>query len=346
VPNNPALDPYGTPASRVTLVRKMVDRLRAIAGVESVAVASTIPLSQTPFRVPITIDGRPLDGDAATAELVNVTPDFFTVLNVPLLRGRVFADTDDPAAAPVAIIDEEAERRFFPGLDAVGRRLQLGRPGPQGGPPPVTIVGVVRTVKHDRLNESPTPHVYGSLYQRTGRSLSMLVKTRVDDATVVEHVRRALAAADPDLPLFAAETLDAAIGRSIAAQRFSSRALSVFAACALLLVIGGVYGVMAYTVSTRTPEIGVRIAMGATPSRLVKGVMSEALGTAVAGVALGIVLAALTTRFVRTMLFGVGAADPAVFAAASVLLLTAALLASYLPARRAAGVDPIASLRE
>jgi putative ABC transport system permease protein len=346
VPNNPALDQYRTIAPRTALIRNMLEQLRGIAGASNVAMAMSVPLSQPAPKVPITIDGRPLDGDAATAELVTVSPDYFTVLSIPLVRGRVFAETDDAGVAPVAIIDDEAERRFFGGADAVGRKLQLGRPGPQGAPPPITIVGVVKTVKHDRLDEPATPHVYASLYQRSGRSLSMLVKTRADDGAVAEQIRRAVATVDADLPVFATETLDAAIGRSIAAQRFSSRALMVFAACALVLVIGGVYGVMAYTVSTRTHEIGVRIAMGATPATLVQGVMAEALRTAAAGVVLGLMLAMLTTRFVRTMLFGISAADPSVFAIASVLLLAAALTASYFPARRAARVDPIASLRE
>jgi putative ABC transport system permease protein len=346
VPNNPELDQYRTPAARTALIRKMLDQMRGIAGAANVAMTTTVPLSQTPPKVPVTIDGRPLDGDAATAELITVSADYFTLLNIPLARGRVFAETDDTSVAPVAIVDEEAQKRFYAGQDAVGRKLQLGRPGPQGGPPPITIVGVVKTVKHDRLDESPTPHVYASLYQRSGRSLSMLVKSRAADATMPEQIRHAVASVDADLPVFAAETLDAAIGRSIAAQQFASRALMVFAACALLLVIGGVYGVMAYTVSTRTQEIGVRIAMGATPSALVQGVMGEAARTAGAGVVIGLLLAAMTTRFVRTMLFGVSAADPTVFAAASALLLAAALLASYFPAQRAARVDPIASLRE
>lgn len=346
VPNNPELDQYRTPASRTTLIRKMLEQMRGIPGVDAVAMSTTVPLSQTPPKAPIMIDGRPLDGDAATAELITVSADYFALLNIPLMRGRMFAETDDTTAAPVAVIDDEAQRRFFAGADAVGRKIQLGRPGPQGAPPPITVIGVVKTVKHDRLDEAATPHIYASLYQRSGRSLSMLVKTRADDPKAVDQIRRAIAAVDADLPVFAGETLDAAISRSIAAQQFASRALTVFALCALLLVVGGVYGVMAYTVSTRTQEIGVRIAMGATPSALVQGVLGEALRTAAAGVGLGLLLAAVTTRFVRALLFGVSAADPTVFATASVLLLAAAALAAYFPAQRAARVDPIASLRE
>ncbi|HUQ86828.1 MAG TPA: FtsX-like permease family protein, partial [Vicinamibacterales bacterium] len=155
----------------------------------------------------------------------------------------------------------------------------------------------------------------------------------------------AVNSADADLPVFGMEALDDTIGRSVAKQRFSSRALVAFAAAALLLVIGGVYGVMAYTVTTRTQEIGVRIAMGASPTGVLRGILADALRASAMGVAIGLVLAAIATRFIKTMLFGVSSVDPWIFALASVLLIASALLASYLPARRAARLDPLISLR-
>jgi putative ABC transport system permease protein len=262
-----------------------------------------------------------------------------------VIRGRAFAETDDTTSAQVAIIDEELERRFFDGQDAVGRRIQIGRTGPNGDPPSLTIVGVVKTIKQERLDEAPTPHVYAALYQRIGRSLGMLVKTRSRDAGIEEQIRVAVLSVDGDLPVFSADPLDATIGKSIASQRFSARALMVFAAFALLLVMGGVYGVMAYRVTTQTQEFGVRIAMGASPATLLHTVLGEALRTSATGVVLGLVLAAASTRFIRTMLFGVSTLDPRVYALAGVLLIASALLASYLPARRAASVDPLVSLR-
>jgi predicted permease len=345
VPNNPELDPYRTPVARVTLVKRLIDRLRAIPGVEAAAMTTTVPIQQAPAKAPIQIPGRTLDAEAAVAGFAVVSPDYFSVLRVPVIRGRAFAETDDTTSAQVAIVDEELERRFFDGQDAVGRRIQIGRGGPNGDPPSLTIVGVVKTIRQERLDEAPTPHVYAALYQRIGRSLGMLVKTRSRDAGIQEQIRVAVLSVDGDLPVFSADALDATIGKSIASQRFSARALVVFAAFALLLVIGGVYGVMAYGVTTQTQEFGVRIAMGASPATLLRTVLGEALRTSVTGVVLGLVLAAATTRFIRTMLFGVSAVDGRVYALAGVLLIASALLASYLPARRAASVDPLVSLR-
>ena len=345
VPNNPELDPYRTPISRVTLVKRLIDRLREIPGVESAAMTTIVPIEQAPPKVPIQVPGRTLDAESALAGFVVVSPDYFSLLKVPVIRGRAFAESDDGTSQQVLIVDEELERRFFDGQDAVGRRIQLGRSGPNGDPPSLTIVGVVKTMKHERLDEAAAPHIYASLYQRTGRSLGMLVKTRTRDDRIQEQMRAAVLSVDGDLPVFSADSLDATIGRSIAGQRFSARALVVFAVFALLLVIGGVYGVMAYGVTTQTQEFGVRIAMGASPSALLRSVLGDALRTSVTGVVLGLVLAAASTRLIRTMLFGVSTVDPRVYAFAGVLLIASALLASYLPARRAAAVDPLVSLR-
>lgn len=240
VPNNPALDPYRTGPSRTTLSRRLLDQLRDIPDVSLAAITTVVPLSQAPPKVPIQIDGQTLDAESSTAELIAVSPDYFPLLNVPLVRGRMFAETDDGTAQQVVVIDEESERRFFPGVDAVGRSLRIGRAGPQGPPPTSTIVGVVKAVKHDRLDEPATPHVYASLYQRSGRSLGLLVKSRTGGDAVQESLRRAVAATDRDLPVFAMESMDDTVGRSIAKQRFSARALAAFAVTALLLVIGGV----------------------------------------------------------------------------------------------------------
>jgi putative ABC transport system permease protein len=212
-------------------------------------------------------------------------------------------------------------------------------------PPALTVVGVVKTIKSGRLDEAASPHVYASIFQRSGRSLGFLVKTRTGADEVRQRMRQAIAAADAELPVFAMESLDETIGRSIAKQRFSANALTAFAAAALLLVACGVYAVMAYAVTSRTQEIGLRIAMGARPSGVLASVLGEALRVSLTGVVIGLTLAAAATTFIRTMLFGVSRMDPGVFAAASVLLIATTVLASYLPARRAARVDPVVSLR-
>ena len=346
VPNNPQLDQYRTPVARNALARNLLDHLRAMPGVTGAAIATGVPFSQAPIRVPIHIDGQTVANDDAAAELVMITPDYFSVLGIATVRGRVFREADDTPTAPVAVIDEDAERRFFPGVDAIGRSVRIGRPGPQGQlPPAIPIVGVVKNVKQDRLDEPPTPHVYASLYQRSGRSLSLFVKTRSDAPGIQESLRQAVSAVDVDLPVFAAEPLEQTVGRSISKQRFSAVALTAFAALALLLVSGGVYGVMAYAVTTRTRELGVRIAMGASPIDVQRGVLAEAMRTSVTGLVIGLVLAALSARFIRTMLFGVSGFDPRIFVGAAIVLIASTMIAAYLPARRASRTDPLVSLR-
>lgn len=345
VPNNPALDAYGTPAARTGLIRQLLDRVRAMPEVETAAIATAVPFTQAPTLVPLVIDGRPADAEAATAELIAVSPEYFPLLQVPVVRGRSVRESDDMTSAPVLVIDEEAERRFFPGLDAIGRQIRVGRPGPQGGPPPTTIVGVVKTVRQGRLDEAPTPHVYASVLQRSGRSLGLLVKTRAAQSGVAERLRTAVSAVDADLPLFGLEALDETVARSISRQRFSAETVAVFALAALLLVAGGVYGVMAYAVSARTQEIGVRLAMGASPQIVLRSVLADALRVSGLGVAIGLILGVALTRYLSSLLFGVTAGEPRVFVLAAVTLVATALLASYLPARRAATVDPVVSLR-
>jgi putative ABC transport system permease protein len=345
VPNNPQLDQYRTPVARTQLVQLMLDHLRSIPDVESAAIASGVPLTQPPGRAPVAVDGTTLNESDATAEFLQVSPGYFRVLGVPIARGRAFQDGDDTTSRPVLIIDEEAERRFFPGQDAVGRGIRLGRSGPQGPPPAITIVGVVKTVKHDRLDEPPTPHVYAPIFQRSGRSLSFLVKTRTDGPAITDEIRRAIASVDVDLPVYATARLDDTLALSIARQRFSANALTAFAALALLLVAGGVYGVTAYSVTTRTRELGVRIAMGAQPAEVLRGVVGDALKASTAGVGIGLLLTLAGTRVIRTMLFGTSTLDPRVFAAACVILTGATVLASYLPARRASRTDPLTALR-
>jgi len=285
------------------------------------------------------------DAESGSAEFLGVTPEYFSLLNIPLARGRVFRDTDAASSMPVVIIDEEAERLYFPGADAVGRQIHVGRAGSQWSPPS-TIIGVVRTVKHTQLNEIVRPHVYASFYQRSGRSLSLFVKAPGDASALQEPLRRAVAAVDPELPVFALEPLEETSRRSIARQRFSARALTAFAGMALLLVAGGVYSVVSYAVRTRVREFGIRVAIGASPDDLRWVVLKEALRTSAVGVVVGWVLTASSTRLIEHMLFDVSSFDPRVFAAAGTGLIALALLASYLPARRAARIDPVIVLRQ
>jgi putative ABC transport system permease protein len=313
--------------------------------VSSAAIANAVPLADRPSSIPVRAVTTVGDAESGAAEFLSVTPEYFSLLNIPLARGRVFRDTDAASSMPVVIIDEEAARLYFPGADAVGRQIHVGRAGSQWSPPS-TIIGVVRTVKHTQLNESARPHVYVSFYQRSGRSLSLFVKAPGGASALQEPLRRAVAAVDPELPVFALEPLEETSRRSIARQRFSARALTAFAGMALLLVAGGVYSVVSYAVRTRVREFGIRVAIGASPDDLRWVVLKEALRTSAVGVVVGWVLTASSTRLIEHMLFGVSSADPRVFAAAGSGLIALALLASYLPARRAARIDPVIVLRQ
>ena len=345
VPNNPEADRYGTPAARAALGREVLRRLHEIPGVASAALTNALPVSGMALRSPVQIEGRPSDDEAMTGEMVVITPGYFGTLQIPVLQGRPFTDADDTASRAVVVIDDAAARRWFPGQDALGKRLQIGRAGPRAAPAPAVIVGVVGDAKYDRLDEAPTPHVYVPMYQRSGRSISVVLKTTIAPDTIREQVRLAIEGADPDLPVFGVQLLDEKIAQSIARQRFTALALTAFSILALALAAVGVYGVMAFAIETRTQEIGVRMAMGATPRGVMTSVLRDAVQTAVIGVGVGFALAMLAVRSLRTMLYDVSPLDPGVFVGASALLVAVAVVASYLPARRASAVNPVTALR-
>jgi len=343
VPNNPELDRYRTAPARAALARGILDRLREIPEVSAAAATTVLPLSESQVKVPVQIAGRPNEADARTASVSIVTPDYFSILNVPPRRGRTFAESDDGDGQPVALLSESAAQRFFHDEDPIGQRIQVGRPGADA--PVLTVVGVVGDVKYETLDAAASPHVYLSLYQRSGRSLSLVMKTKVSPAGLQRAVEEAVRRMDADLPVFGVQSLDERVAASILPHRFSMQAVAWFAALALLLAAIGVYGVMTCSVSSRTREIGVRMAMGATPGAVLVSVLRDSLRAALAGVAAGILLSAAAFQSIRGMLFDVAPVDPLVLTSAGVVLLVVALLAAYWPARRAARVDPLVSLR-
>jgi putative ABC transport system permease protein len=345
VPNDPDADRYRTIAARTTLAREILRRLQLSPEIASAAVTTALPVSQMTSPVPVQIDGRPNEADATTAALLMVTPEYFSTLRIPLRHGRTFSEGDDENAQHVAVIDEAAALRFFPGDDPLGKRITVGRAGPRATPSPATVVGVVGNAKYGTLDEDLSPHVYAPLYQRSGRALGIVVKTKVDPGALHDLVRRAVEGADGDLPVFGVQSLEDKIGQSIARQRFAAQTVIVFGLLALVLAAVGVYGVMAYAVETRVHEVGVRMAMGATPGAVLASVLREALRTAAGGIAVGVFLSFFTGRFIRGLLYDVSTGDPGVFATSGALLVVTALLASYFPARRAATADPLIALR-
>jgi len=283
---------------------------------------------------------------------VLVTPGYCRALGVDLVRGRLFDEHDDGRAIPAVVVSESFVRQFFPGDDPIGKRIGPGvRPRPASGPQQavavnwLTIVGVVRDVRSERLDTSAMPLVYRCAYQTSNLALTLVVRAAGDPSTLTESIRREVKAVDPNEPVFSVRTMDAVIASALAERRFTMLLLGLFAVTALALSAIGIYGVMAYFVTQRTREIGVRMALGATERDVVRMVLGQGVRLAAAGVVVGLAGALAITRAIATLLFGIGPRDPWTLAALSAALTAVALLACYIPARRATRVDPIRALR-
>jgi len=314
---------------------------------------TSLPLAGTPGRSAFTIEGRPAtSGDIPNSEASFVTPGYFRALGVELVRGRLFDDHDDVHAPLALVVSESFARQFFPGEDAIGKRIGPGARGRNGGGPlqaaPVnwlTIVGVVRDVKSARLDAGAAPLLYRSVLQTSNLNLTLVARTSHDPSMLAESIRREVRAVDPNEPVFSVRTMEAVVASALAERRFTMLLLALFAVTALLLSGIGIYGVMAYFVTQRTHEIGIRMALGATSRDVIGMVLGQGVRLAAAGVAAGIIGALAITRVIATLLFGVSPRDPGTLVALSVTLTIVALVACYVPARRATRVDPIRALR-
>jgi putative ABC transport system permease protein len=289
----------------------------------------------------------PPNQSAPLGPLLFVSERYFTALGAPLVRGRFFTARDDRAAEEVVIINDALAKRFFAGTDPVGRRLKNGGPERPIGPNNkwMTIVGVVGDINYSGLDAPPEPTVYFPFLQASSTSQYVVLRTVSDPTRAAGSVRSIVAELDKDLPVSALSTMAEQMTESVAPSRFRTTLVGIFAAIGLLLAAIGIYGVMAYAVSERTHEIGVRAALGAERRHLLRLVLGEAVGLTAAGIAAGLAGSLLTTRLIRALLFHVEPTDPATFAAISVLLAVTALVASYVPARRAMRVDPMIALR-
>jgi predicted permease len=351
-PNDPRSGPYFTHDARVAFYRRVLDRVTALPGVQAVGGISSLPLGGTPGRTSFTIDGRPVEaGDVPVAEASLVTPGYFRALGVELVRGRLFDEHDIVRAPAAVVVSESFARQFFAGEDAIGKRIApggRGRPtGPQQPPPTswLTIVGIARDVKSGRLEANAAPLLYRSVFQTSNLTLTLVVRTKTDPATLAASIRREVRAVDPNEPVFSVRTMDAVVASALAERRFTMLLLALFAVTALALSAVGIYGVMAFFVTQRTHEIGIRMALGASPREVVGMVLGQGVRLAAAGVGAGVIGALLVTRAIATLLFGVSPRDPGTLVALSAALAAVALLACYVPARRATRVDPIRALR-
>src|SRR5215471_9153699 len=349
VPNNPDMDRYAKPEIFNPFVRDALRRVNAIPGVDLASVTTDLPVTHLAWRRPVNIEDRPDEsGKGLISEVTSVTPDYFKVLQASLVRGRYFTEDDDTGKQQVAIVDESTARTYWPHGDPIRRRLSIRSTRGPANPPWCTVVGVIKDIKSGGLDQSGAPHIYRPIYQFRGTrvlSLNVTVRTSLSPASLEPQIRREIQAVDPDLPIFNVRTMNEVIDGSLASRRFSAELVGVFALVALLLASVGIYGLLAYMVGQRSHEIGVRMALGAMPSTIGKMIVSRGAGLAGIGVVVGLLLSAIIAPLISSLLYGVRPLDLEVFVAVPVILMVVVLLASYMPAWRAARVNPIVALR-
>jgi putative ABC transport system permease protein len=337
---------YPQEAQRVSFYEQVVDKLRALPGVQTVGLSSGLPLGNNGWQTSFVVDGQPPPepGQTPLTEAAVASPDYFTAMGMTLLRGRNFTEQDTPTTPRVTIIDEEFARRYWPDEDALGKGIH---PGGSFSNPVATVVGVVRRVKMDGLNQDSNRvqsyYPFRQLVPNGG--MTVVIKTSNDPTNLMSAVRREVLTVDPDQPVYNLSTMDQLRADSIAPNRLSLTLLGVFAGVALVLAGVGIYGVMAYSVTQRTHEIGIRMALGARPGNVLNMVVGQGMKLALGGLGIGLVGAWLSTRLMSSMLFGVSATDPLTFIAISIILAGVALGACFIPALRATKVDPMIALR-
>jgi putative ABC transport system permease protein len=346
VPNNPDLDPYRDPLKRSAFTKELLQRVSAIPGVRNAAISSgtAVPLVGPHNTGGFTIEGEAVtNNNIPTAQVGVVSPDYFRTLEAPLKRGRFFTDADDRQAPQVVLIDDALAERYFTNRDPVGLRIKRG--GPQSQAPWMTIVGVVGNLKSDGFDQPDQPHLYFPIFQNPAYAMAIYLRTDVAASTVTQALREQVRAVDRDLPVFGERTMAQVAAESVSRRKFAMQLVGLFGVLALLLAGVGIYGVIAYSVTQRTREIGIRVALGASRSAILRWVLKQGMILTVAGIVLGLVGAFLLTRLLRSLLFGIAPTDIVTYGALALLLTVVALIACYVPARRATKVDPLVALR-
>jgi len=345
LPNDRTRGKYVQAEPRARFFDQILQRVATIPGVEQVGGSRTIPLRDASLETPVSVDGRPplAPTDLPRASFRAVSSGYFATMRMPLVRGRSFTDQDRAGAPPVAIISETMAERLFGKSDPIGQRIKRG---PVGSPAPwATIVGVLRDARLTSIDQPPTSELYVPMLQSPPVTMAVVLRTRQDPATLGPAVIKAIQEIDADQPVYHTQTMNDVVSASVGQRRFAALLLVVFAVFSLGLAAVGVYGLVAQSVVQRRRELGLRMAIGASPGSVLAMVVRESLALAVGGIVVGLVLAALLTRFLQGQLFDVSAHDPLVFAVVGPALLLVVAAASYLPARVASRTDPITVLQ-
>jgi len=349
-PNDPKTDIYRTATQESVFLREALRRIRTLPGVEETAVSDrqAIPLGhgQNDRRmIPLVREGE--EGQSSQPPLIDtsiVSPEYFHVLGMTLVRGRLFVDQDLEATPLAAVINQAAARTYWPNQDPVGKRVRLlGRLG-RARPDSTTIVGVIADARTESLADAGIPQMYLDIYQRPAKFLAFYLRGQVDPAAIAAQVRTQVQAVDPELPVFHAETLNHVLSSSLAVRRFSMQMVALFAATALLLAGLGIYGTISFLVHEQSREIAIRLALGAQRRNILKMILRQGLTLAGAGAGVGLVGASIVSRLMAGLLYGVSPYDLSTFAGVTAVLTAVAIAASYVPALRAMRLDPITTL--
>ena len=340
----PAEDRYTEPGAIDAFYARLIERITALPGAQSVGASWAPPFSSVGGTTGITIEGRPTSAkDRPLVSMIPVRGDYFAAMKIRLIEGRAVGDADRADQPPVVVINEKMAKRFWPGESAIGKRFRRG--SLEANSPWHTVVGVVGDVK-EALDTVPGFQGYWPHAQaQWARPMTLVVRTAGDPSLLMNAVRSEIRAIDPEIPIVSTGTMEQAIGESVAEPRFRTLIVGAFATVACLLALVGIYGVMAFVVAERTYEIGLRMALGAREGGVLRHILGDGLRLTLMGIAIGLAGALATTRAIRTMLFGVGTTDPLTYALVVVGLGLVAMLACYVPARRASRVDPIVALR-
>ena len=339
----PALK-YKTPEDAVAFYDQAIQRLEGLPGVEAAAKVSELPFSGDQFDNAFSIEGRPpqAEGEKLSANLRLVSADYFRAMGIPVLRGRAFTTQDAQAKPAVVVINEAMAKRFWPQEDPLGRRLtiDLNEPGPR------EIVGIVKNIRHYSLDVEPKAEMYVPNLSLSQNIMSLVVRSNKDPLSLASAARQEVLAIDKNQPIYNVKTMKDLVDESVATQHFSMWMLACLAGVALILAAVGIYGVIAYWVTQRLHEIGIRIALGAASRDILRMIIGQSMTLALIGVGLGLVVAFIMTRLMRTLLYGISASDPIAFVVAALLLAGVAFMAALFPARKATRVDAIGALRQ